>query len=61
MCNVYNKFEDKQKLLNSLNYTSLESLFHLKGEEVVFDRHKKNICSQKKKLSVLIRRLCIWL
>ena len=30
ICNVYNKVEDKQIVLNSLNYTSLESLFHLK-------------------------------
>ena len=28
ICNVQNKVEDKQILLNSLNYTSLESLFH---------------------------------
>ena len=29
----------------------------------MFDRHKKSICSKRrfKKLSVLIRRLCIWL
>ena len=27
----------------------------------MFDRHKKSIFFQKKKLSVLIRRLCIWL
>ena len=28
ICNVLNKVEDKQILLNSINYTSLESLFH---------------------------------
>ena len=28
ICNVYNKVEDKQILLNILNYTSLESFLH---------------------------------
>ena len=28
-------------MLNSLNYTSLESLFHEKGGGAVFDRHKR--------------------
>ena len=32
ICNEKNKVEYKQIVLNSLNYTSLESLFHLKGE-----------------------------
>ena len=32
ICNVLNNVEDKQILLNNLNYTSMESLFHLKGE-----------------------------
>ena len=39
ICHVYNKVEDEQILLNILNYTSMESLFHLK-KGTVFDRHK---------------------
>ena len=31
ICNVLNKVEDKQIMLNNLNHTSLESLFHEKG------------------------------
>ena len=35
---VYDEVKDKHILLNSLNYTSLGSLFHFKREDV-FDRH----------------------
>ena len=49
-------------MLNSLNYTSLESLFHKKrGGGLCLIGIKKEHLFQKKKLSVLIRRLCIWL
>ena len=59
ICNVCNKVEDKRILLDILNYTSLESLFHLKRGEAVFDRHK-GAFFQNKKVSILIRRLCMW-
>ena len=44
---VYDKVKDKQILLNSLNYTSLGSLFHLKREDM-FYRHYILIFVQKK-------------
>ena len=59
ICNVYNKVEDKQILLTILNYTSLESLLHKKGGGAVFERNK-GAFFHKKKVAVLIRRLCIW-
>ena len=48
ICNVLNKVEDKQIMINNLNHTSLESLFHEKGGGAVYDRHKKSICSKRR-------------
>ena len=47
-------------MLKSLNYTSLESLFHKKGRGLCLIGIKRAFVP-KEKLSVLIRRLCIWL
>ena len=58
MCNLYNKVKDKQILLNFLNYTSLKVYFIKKG--TVVGRHK-GAFFQKKKVTVLIKRLCVYL
>ena len=42
ICHVYSQVIRKQILLNSLNYTSLGSFFHLK-KEAAFDRHEVTI------------------
>ena len=48
ICNVYNKVDNKQILLNILNYTSLESFLHKKKGGAVSDRHKGAFFSQEK-------------
>ena len=47
ICHVYNKVEETRILLNTLSYTSLGSLFHLK-EEAVFERHEVTLFSKRK-------------
>ena len=60
ICHVYNKVKYKQRLLNSLNYTSLGNLFYLKIE-AVFDRHEVTIfLSQRKGISSDEKALWRW-
>ena len=50
---------NKKILLNSINYTSLGSFFHLK-EEAVFDSHEVTIFPEQKCISCNKEPMCIW-
>ena len=58
----YNKVKDKQIMLNSLNYTSLGSLFHslTKKIDAMFDRQEVTIFFSKENQTVLIKRLYVY-
>ena len=50
---------NKTNILNSIDYTSLGSFFHLK-EEAVFDSHEVTIFTKEKCISCNKEPMCIW-
>ena len=53
---IYNKVKDRQILLHSLTYTSLDTLFYFKKEAVLYSYQITNLFS-KENVSFLIKRL----